>query len=327
VIKDSEDMSIFGTTDGDAALLAISILLQGNLSEGKFVERLADFNLGFKETGTWDNKTEKESMADWAVSGSTIATGDFCKYDPTSEYLGDSNCWRMPTDDMCENGTLVKNCSDPLGANFAKIRKNILDWSLSSSVPDFEKFANNYWKAYYFGEVCDAKKAGEIKNGPSGTKVICKNNDWVTATDYEILLGLCSKEGEVKEGQCGKEYVCRNGNWLRQQKQQMKTCDGSLCTGPVTLKINECVEINVLGYTQEHSLPKVGMYCTVEDTQNDVSVTLSLDGKSTDGNITDGQGIVVQLGQIKLGDNEFCPLCLTAISGATSIECLGPYSL
>jgi len=64
--KDSEDMSIFGTTDGDAALLAISVLLQGDLSEGKFSERLADFNIGFRETGAWDNTTEENKMAEWA---------------------------------------------------------------------------------------------------------------------------------------------------------------------------------------------------------------------------------------------------------------------
>jgi len=63
----SEDMSIFGTTDGDAALLAVSILLQSNLSEAQFTERLTDFSLGFRETGIWDNKSAKDKMADWAA--------------------------------------------------------------------------------------------------------------------------------------------------------------------------------------------------------------------------------------------------------------------
>jgi hypothetical protein len=66
----SEDMSIFGTSDGDAALLAISILLQGNLSEGQFTERLTDFSIGFRETGIWNNETAKNAMADWANAAS-----------------------------------------------------------------------------------------------------------------------------------------------------------------------------------------------------------------------------------------------------------------
>jgi uncharacterized protein (TIGR02145 family) len=62
----SEDMSIFGTGEGDAALLAISILLQGDLSEADFTERLTDFRLDLSENGKWGNETEKVKMADWA---------------------------------------------------------------------------------------------------------------------------------------------------------------------------------------------------------------------------------------------------------------------
>jgi len=65
--ENSEDMSIFGTSDGDAVLLAISVLLQSDLSEGRFTEILTDFSIGFKETGSWDNEAAKTAMADWAA--------------------------------------------------------------------------------------------------------------------------------------------------------------------------------------------------------------------------------------------------------------------
>jgi uncharacterized protein (TIGR02145 family) len=68
----SEDMSIFGTNNGDAALLAISILLQGDLSEGQFTERLTDFSLGFRETGVWNNEIEKNAMVKW-IKGTNLA--------------------------------------------------------------------------------------------------------------------------------------------------------------------------------------------------------------------------------------------------------------
>jgi hypothetical protein len=64
--SNSEDMSIFGRGEGDAALLAISILLRGNLLEAEFTERLADFRLSLSETGEWKNEAEKTKMADWA---------------------------------------------------------------------------------------------------------------------------------------------------------------------------------------------------------------------------------------------------------------------
>ncbi|MDR2584523.1 MAG: hypothetical protein LBC75_13675 [Fibromonadaceae bacterium] len=320
--KNSEDMSIFGTTDGDAALLAISILLQGDLTEGKFTERLADFSTGFRETGKWDNNVEKKAMADWAINEGKKENG-FCRY--LNKEQGNYECWPMPTGDMCETGTLVNTCFENEKPLFAKIRDNILDWNLSSSVPDFEKYVknygNNYWNSYL--GVCDAKEAGKIKDGPNGTKVICKDKDWALATDYEAdtYQWICSKDGDVKKGQSGKEYICKNGNW-----QQMINCNGgwqerNCKSNAVTLKVDECVEINVLDYTNQSYLPDLLMRCSGP---YDGSVTLSLNGKST--TITGNSSLyfTVPLGKIKLGDNEFGSLCLTAISGATSIECKGP---
>jgi hypothetical protein len=58
--ENSEDMSIFGTSEGDAALLAISVLLQGDLGEGEFSQRLTDFAQSIKENGTWDNENRSK---------------------------------------------------------------------------------------------------------------------------------------------------------------------------------------------------------------------------------------------------------------------------
>jgi len=63
---DSENMSIFGTSESDAALLAISVLLQGNLSEGEFSELLMDFSMAIAENGVWNNEDTKTAIADKA---------------------------------------------------------------------------------------------------------------------------------------------------------------------------------------------------------------------------------------------------------------------
>jgi len=63
----SEDMSIFGTSEGDAALLAISILLQGNLEESEFSSRLINFSQAIKTgNGVRNNEAVRTAMADWA---------------------------------------------------------------------------------------------------------------------------------------------------------------------------------------------------------------------------------------------------------------------
>lgn len=66
----SEDLNIFGSSEGDAALLATSILMRRNLWDNEFEELLTDFANDFKKDGKWDSKdadATKAKMADWAA--------------------------------------------------------------------------------------------------------------------------------------------------------------------------------------------------------------------------------------------------------------------
>jgi len=92
----------------------------------------------------------------------------------------------------------------------------------------------------------------------------------------------------------------------------------------VTLKLDECVEINVMGYTDQYNLPTVMMRCEIQGTQNSVSVTLSLNGKTQSFTGSWGWLSEIILGKLSLGDNEFGTLCVTALSGATGVRCTGP---
>jgi uncharacterized protein (TIGR02145 family) len=62
----SEDLDVFGKTDADAALLAISILLQGDRDEAGLTALLTGFSNDFKD-GTWDSAQVKAEIADWAM--------------------------------------------------------------------------------------------------------------------------------------------------------------------------------------------------------------------------------------------------------------------
>jgi uncharacterized protein (TIGR02145 family) len=139
----SEDMSIFGTAESDAALLAISVLMQGDLSEGEFSQRLTDFALSLKTSGKWDSGAEKNKMADWAsgadldgISNNILAWGlsaevpGFGKYvygywvasyglgecnasnerDAKKEWICKNGAWRLPSykDIVCAED---KNCA------------------------------------------------------------------------------------------------------------------------------------------------------------------------------------------------------------------------
>lgn len=73
-IEGFEGLSIFESGKGNAALLAISILMQGSLSEAEFSERLADFAYDIEDDGVWDDNATATKIADWA---SIRSEGDY----------------------------------------------------------------------------------------------------------------------------------------------------------------------------------------------------------------------------------------------------------
>ena len=66
---DAEEMDIFGKTDADAALLALSILLQGDRSEAEMMALLAGISNEIAVEGKWNSEyadTVRAQLADWA---------------------------------------------------------------------------------------------------------------------------------------------------------------------------------------------------------------------------------------------------------------------
>ena len=100
----AEDWDIFGENDADAALLAISILLQGNRSEEGLMNLLSSISDDMKEDGVWDNASTKSAIADWAL-----------------EKDGEYRLSTLPS-----------------------IQQKMFDWEISPTVPDFEKYIRQF---------------------------------------------------------------------------------------------------------------------------------------------------------------------------------------
>ena len=64
---DAEDMDVFGNTDADAALLAVSILLQGDSGTTDLSVLLTEISNDIAEYGEWKNDSAKVAIADWAI--------------------------------------------------------------------------------------------------------------------------------------------------------------------------------------------------------------------------------------------------------------------
>ena len=66
--SDAEDMDVFGSSDADAALLAISILLQGDRTESDLMSLLSSISQDLADDGEWNDSAAKAEIADWAFS-------------------------------------------------------------------------------------------------------------------------------------------------------------------------------------------------------------------------------------------------------------------
>ena len=65
---DAESMDVFGSSDADAALLAVSVLLQGDSSTTDLSVLLTEISNDIAEYGEWKNDSAKVAIADWALN-------------------------------------------------------------------------------------------------------------------------------------------------------------------------------------------------------------------------------------------------------------------
>jgi uncharacterized protein (TIGR02145 family) len=64
----SEDLNILEKGDDNAALLAVSVMMQSDLKVAKLVERVKDVAADIAKDGSWDDDKTKTEIAEWAVT-------------------------------------------------------------------------------------------------------------------------------------------------------------------------------------------------------------------------------------------------------------------
>ena len=156
---DSENMDVFGDTDADAALLAISILLQGNRSEADMSALLTEISNDMAQDGEWDevdrSETFKSEIADWAL--------------------------------QADSDTLLK-----------VFRKHVKDWNLGgdTTVPDFEKYVRNYINIMAQLGECTKDNEGAFVHVPNPkSKYFAHAYDSIDATRNSLARFVCDSRG------------------------------------------------------------------------------------------------------------------------------------
>ncbi|MBO4350665.1 MAG: hypothetical protein J6A01_06965, partial [Proteobacteria bacterium] len=242
---EAEDMNIFGDNNDAAALLAMSVIAQGNLNESSFTERITHISSDIAD-GTVDNDNLWREMAIWAMSADLSAIRqnmeNWGEHVPEFEkYI--RQFWRSTLD--------LTSCSNIDG--FSEVEGTILicradGWDRAN--PD--EILN-----YYLGK-CDSSNQDEVKRceGESeycaGKMMVCHDTVWSDASQDDIInsigiknFGQCreDKQGEIasckgKEVCCPSEefcfdgitLICRDGRWRTAQYEEilsyyLGTCD------------------------------------------------------------------------------------------------------
>jgi len=186
--ESSEDLDIFSKGEGNAALLAISVMMLGGLgdskdesSEAELTERLAKFAADIEKDGTWDDEETKATIADWIREELAYDWG-FCSY-------------------------YYESRETP---HFGNIQEHIEAWELGD-VPDFEKYARKFWYENYGLGECNKSNKGKVQSVTNRysedynyRQFICEDGYWRIANDLEKDL---FKFGKEKKGTDGELWV------------------------------------------------------------------------------------------------------------------------
>lgn len=163
--SNSEDLNIAGSSDEDGALLAFSILFQGDRQVASLSELLSKISTDMKEDGTWDNVSTKLAIAEWAADADSSG--------------------RLKT---IRNNVKAWGLSNMV-PNFEKYVHHF--WTKEYGLGDCTADSAGIVKA---------AAAGKRKG--TQTRYICRDGRWIIANDYEkdTYGWKAGEDGDVKVG-------------------------------------------------------------------------------------------------------------------------------
>ena len=214
----AEDLNIFGADDQSAALLAVSILMQSDLSEGDFSERLADYAADIESDGIWNDAKTATEIADWASNRSLTGTLTAIRNNiagwglaadvPAFEKYVDRYWWQVYSLGFCNKDREgeVKAAENALSGNNGV--HFICGDGAWRKATDIEK--DTYEKK------CDEDGKIVFGNVNKECPYDCDGNSWRKATEVEGVLGGCveSRFDEVAEA-LESHYICENRQWRK----------------------------------------------------------------------------------------------------------------
>ena len=208
--KSSEDLDVFGSSDADAALLAISIMLQGNRDETALMVLLTEISDDIATDGKWDDAEKRAEIAGWVFEneffgkiagyrsnveewGLSTMVPDFEKYVHQFWYGELGKCSDINEDEWVElpwrNIFTIMKCVNGVWTTHAHVLKDSRDGQDYGVI----RIGDQVWMA-------------ENLNFKTGSSYCYKDED-SNCTKYGRLYRWVAAVGK-SESECGYGYTC-----------------------------------------------------------------------------------------------------------------------
>lgn len=172
-----EDMQAdIGGGDADGAYLAISILMEGDLSPGELTERLTRFGYDIQRDGSYDDVRTRARMAEWALDAESKG-----RFTQVRQWMKKRNIWSGPPD---FEKYIHKYWTNELGLG-----------DCYEKTEGALKHVSNSWSIYY------AKDFDDYSN--SSVRFVCHEGHWAVATESDMATGAYNPTEYLS---CGSKY-------------------------------------------------------------------------------------------------------------------------
>ena len=197
VAGSSEDLDVFGEGDGNAALLAISILLQRDTTETALTVLMTEIANGLETTGKWDDLAARAIVAKWALE---VDSGDVSRLNDFRNHVNDWGLGAVP-----EFEKYIRR--------FASLESGLgICGSDSIPIGMVKNVTNEHFEEFYAEDYLDTSHK---------TRFICEDGyvgKWHVASDLQkdtLSWGHDANKGDVRYGQINNNltYVYDGNYW------------------------------------------------------------------------------------------------------------------